>query len=283
MNRSIRAWSRGAAALPVLVLALVFAAPAAALGADPATTSDLSPTSSSSLTTTADPTPTPSVAPDPTPTPDPSASPTPSPDPSPSSSPSPDPSASPTPSPDPSASPSPEPSPSPAPGPSPAPEPAPSYDSGGSGSPATLDALPGKELAGVAGVVSPPVERWSAWAPSSTRGVWVRGFWSALRAGQTVTGRASWYPGTRGWRGVPAVALPGAWYRPRGTATKRVEVCNGRKCLIVPVVDLCDCYANSSTQRVADLSRPLARRLGLKLHRGLYKVTIRLIAPTSDS
>ena len=73
--------------------------------------------------------------------------------------------------------------------------------------------------------------------------------------GSTVSGKASWYCCTSGWRGVAVVALPGPLggrYDPP-PAARYVTICADR-CARLPVVDYCDCYWGTSVQKVADLS-----------------------------
>jgi hypothetical protein len=73
--------------------------------------------------------------------------------------------------------------------------------------------------------------------------------------GDTITGPATWYCCTQGWRGEAVVALPGALggqFDPP-PAARSVTICADR-CATLPVVDYCDCYWGTSSQRVADLS-----------------------------
>lgn len=71
----------------------------------------------------------------------------------------------------------------------------------------------------------------------------------------TITGTATWYCCSLGYRGQAVVALPGAFdghYDPP-PAARTVTVCADR-CVSLPVADYCDCYWGTASQKVADLS-----------------------------
>jgi hypothetical protein len=75
------------------------------------------------------------------------------------------------------------------------------------------------------------------------------------RDGSTITGKATWYCCTSGYRGQAVVALPGALggqYDPP-PAGRTVTVCADR-CVELPVVDYCGCLWGTAGQKVADLS-----------------------------
>lgn len=97
--------------------------------------------------------------------------------------------------------------------------------------------------------------------------------------GNTISGKATWYCCTLGWRGVAVVALPGALgggYDPAPSAARSVTVCADR-CVVLPVVDYCGCYWGTANQRVADLSpEAWAAVSNAPLSRGVVTVTVHL-------
>ncbi len=96
--------------------------------------------------------------------------------------------------------------------------------------------------------------------------------------GDEITGKATWYCCTRGYRGQAVIALPGALggrYDPV-PASRYVTVCADR-CVRLPVVDYCSCYWGTTTQRVADLSpEAWAAVTDSALSRGVVTVTVHL-------
>jgi len=73
--------------------------------------------------------------------------------------------------------------------------------------------------------------------------------------GGSISGRATWYCCTLGYRGQAVVALPGALggHYDAPPASRYVTVCADR-CVELPVVDYCGCSWGTANQKVADLS-----------------------------
>jgi hypothetical protein len=96
--------------------------------------------------------------------------------------------------------------------------------------------------------------------------------------GDEITGRATWYCCTRGYRGEAVVALPGALggrYDP-APASRYVTVC-GDRCVRLPVVDYCSCAWGTTAQKVVDLSpEAWAAVTDSPLSRGVVTVTVHL-------
>lgn len=101
---------------------------------------------------------------------------------------------------------------------------------------------------------------------------------AAPPAGSQISGKATWYCCTKGWRGQAVVALPGALggHYTGPPATRFVTVCADR-CAVLPVVDYCGCYWGTASQRVADLSpEAWAAISDTGLSRGVITVTVHL-------
>ena len=94
--------------------------------------------------------------------------------------------------------------------------------------------------------------------------------------GNTITGKATWYCCSAGWRGQAVVALPGALggHYDAPPAAKFVTVCADR-CAVLPVADYCNCFWGTANQKVADLSpEAWAAISDSSLSRGVITVTI---------
>ena len=101
---------------------------------------------------------------------------------------------------------------------------------------------------------------------------------AAAPTGDTVTGNATWYCCSLGYRGLAVVALPGALggQYDAPPAARTVTVCADR-CVSLPVVDYCGCHWGTSSQKVADLSpEAWAAVTDRSSSAGVVTVTIRL-------
>ena len=97
-------------------------------------------------------------------------------------------------------------------------------------------------------------------------------------AGNQISGRATWYCCSAGWRGEAVVALPGALggHYDAPPAARYVTVCADR-CAVLPVADYCGCLWGTSSQKVADLSpEAWAAISDSALSRGVISVTVYL-------
>jgi hypothetical protein len=96
--------------------------------------------------------------------------------------------------------------------------------------------------------------------------------------GDSISGKATWYCCSLGWRGQAVVALPGALggHYDAPPAARYVTVCADR-CALLPVADYCGCLWGTASQKVADLSpEAWAAISDSSLSRGVITVTVHL-------
>ena len=97
-----------------------------------------------------------------------------------------------------------------------------------------------------------------------------------MAADGVLVGDASSYAETAGWEGRPTVALPPDAGIPPSEEPAVVLVCADR-CVALPVVDVCPCYAGTEDQRVANLSHAAwALVSDMPLEEGLIDVEVHL-------
>ncbi len=97
-------------------------------------------------------------------------------------------------------------------------------------------------------------------------------------SGDTISGKATWYCCSLGWRGQAVVALPGALggHYDAPPAARSVTVCADR-CAVLPVADYCGCLWGTASQKIADLSpEAWAAISDSSLSRGVITVTVHL-------
>lgn len=99
---------------------------------------------------------------------------------------------------------------------------------------------------------------------------------SGVSAPAPLVGVASWYPGSRGWHGVPHVALPsGRWTGAIGAHAVVCVFAGGRsRCATLPVVD---CLCGGIPGRIVDLSIEAVRLLDLDPARGLWPASVEVL------
>jgi hypothetical protein len=97
--------------------------------------------------------------------------------------------------------------------------------------------------------------------------------------GDTISGKATYYCCSLGYRGQAVVALPGALggHYDAPPASRYVTIC-AERCASLPVVDYCACYWGTASQKVADLSPEAWAAISDSNHRvmGVLRVTIHL-------
>jgi len=99
----------------------------------------------------------------------------------------------------------------------------------------------------------------------------------AMAAEGVLTGDASSYAETVGWEDMPTVALPPDAGIALAEGEPAVVVVCADRCVALPVVDVCPCYAGTDDQRVANLSHAAwALVSDMPLEEGLIDVTVYL-------
>jgi hypothetical protein len=92
-----------------------------------------------------------------------------------------------------------------------------------------------------------------------------------------VTGRASSYPENAGWEGQATVALPLEMGGGSPDGDPRLVLVCADRCVLLPVVDSCPCYAGTPNERVANLSHAAWRLVSdMPLEEGVIPVTVHL-------
>jgi hypothetical protein len=93
----------------------------------------------------------------------------------------------------------------------------------------------------------------------------------------SVTGMASSYSESRGWEGEATVALPLKLGGEIPDGQPRYVLVCADRCMSLPVVDSCPCYAGTADERVANLSHEAWRQISdMPLEEGLIEVEITL-------
>lgn len=96
-------------------------------------------------------------------------------------------------------------------------------------------------------------------------------FAGTVRAGGPVSGTASWYgPGN----GVAMPFCTWTYRHSHGCGLVLITSTQTGRSTVAPVIDYCQCYVGTPSERIIDLQWGVLANLGLSTDQGLYPVTV---------